>query len=395
MKRIAHAKLEELATLARSVDKWWRAFEAKLPDIESHLDVYGDLRSWMNENLQAIDERLAEWEFGAGPEGLSLILSAGWDRELVPLVEYIVAGAPKIQNWKFLSERPAESQIDEYFQARVGLSPESFRFELEMSGHNTIAVSCWWPERGPADDKETLATAMTATVACLGEALYHRWVGHVTVVPPSGLLRRVWQRPPKGWLRVADMRENFVALVDEILATLPPVPLSDWDPQAGQETRTGYVYRVKHRPQFRNDYPRRTDLCTMSMDSHIVPMFMALMAPHDFQSARFSRFGEIFCYLKIARDGWQIEDRHPLHEAVDAALRAAHLGCVISAGMGVRYCYLELVVSDGARAMDVLREVIERVAGRRRGWLLFADAELRDEWIGLSPDGPEPPNELS
>lgn len=118
-----------------------------------------------------------------------------------------------------------------------------------------------------------------------------------------------------------------------------------------------------------------------------------------FYSERFSRHGETFCYLKIdgseglEQDGG-FADRGSIEEAIDEVLIPARAGCVIGTGAGLRYSYIDLALSDVAAAVPRIRRRL--CAGKipRRTWLLFFDAPLANEWIGIYGDTPAPPGVL-
>jgi hypothetical protein len=148
---------------------------------------------------------------------------------------------------------------------------------------------------------------------------------------------------------------------------------------------------VKGQPDEQDDYPAKADLLVASTMQPKV-LAAALQDP-AFYSERFSRHGERFAYLKIdGRDGpGKFADRSEMEDALDAALRPAGAGCVFGGGTGLRYSYIDLALKDVARAAAALRPVLQGGEISRRSWLLFADCEWRDEWLGVWDDTPPPP----
>ncbi|HEY2252163.1 MAG TPA: hypothetical protein VGH74_13915, partial [Planctomycetaceae bacterium] len=113
-----------------------------------------------------------------------------------------------------------------------------------------------------------------------------------------------------------------------------------------------------------------------------------------FDSARFSRCGETFCYLKIdgseGLDGSVFSDRGEIEDAINAVLRPAKLGSSIGGGTGRRYSYVELALVDVDRAWQEMRLVLQEGHLTPRTWLLFHDDERQYDWQGLYDDSPEP-----
>jgi hypothetical protein len=115
----------------------------------------------------------------------------------------------------------------------------------------------------------------------------------------------------------------------------------------------------------------------------------------SFCSERFSRVGEMFCYLKIdggdGLDAAHFGDRGDIEDGLDAALIPAELGCVVGGGTGKMYAYIDLALLDVLAAAEAIRTVLRKGNINRRTWLLFHDADLADEWIGIYDDTPAPP----
>ena len=97
---------------------------------------------------------------------------------------------------------------------------------------------------------------------------------------------------------------------------------------------------LKIEPTPADDYPAQSDIFVgkamnteLWENAHVaVPFF----------SERYSKVGEIFCYLKIdgseGLDGEIFEDKGDIEDALDERLRADALGCFVGGGTGLRYC---------------------------------------------------------
>ena len=96
-----------------SIESWWKAFAGKTSDLSLLFQNKADwdLPGWMHTHLNAIDRRLL-WEFGPGiPSGHRLVITPETDHHLRPLVDQILAAAPKLPGWSFHPWRLAEDRI--------------------------------------------------------------------------------------------------------------------------------------------------------------------------------------------------------------------------------------------------------------------------------------------
>jgi hypothetical protein len=94
------------------VDHWWRSFSRQQAAIvKSFQQPHGtfDVPRWMQEHLQAIDERLC-WEFGPATTGHGhrLVITPECEHWLRPVVRTIIERAPSIEGWEFFPYRLAE-----------------------------------------------------------------------------------------------------------------------------------------------------------------------------------------------------------------------------------------------------------------------------------------------
>src|SRR5207302_9767222 len=114
-----------------------------------------------------------------------------------------------------------------------------------------------------------------------------------------------------------------------------------------------------------------------------------------FYSQRFSRCKETFAYVKLdgahRRPGSQAEDRGAIEDALDAALARDGLGVHVGGGTGLRYSYIDLALTDLDRGVERARKVLRKQGVDERSWILFFDADLAAEWVGVYPETPPPP----
>ncbi|HVT45755.1 MAG TPA: hypothetical protein VMT00_15355 [Thermoanaerobaculia bacterium] len=235
-----------------------------------------------------------------------------------------------------------------------------------------------------AEDRDALHAAFVATESLLGEDILDQWIGPIEVAPRKrSLLRLIGREADKG-LTLQDLRREVSRRIDAIRASLPEKPCIDRDDE-------WTLWELKPDPF--DDYPEQSDLFVGK--SMVPAMWLALRSNEPFFSDSFSRHGETFSYLKLdgseGLDEEHFADKGEIEDAIDHALRAARAGCFIGGGTGLRYSYLDLALLDVDRAIDVVRNILQRGNIPKRSWLLFHDANLAAEWVGIWPDATEPP----
>ena len=71
-------------------------------------------------------------------------------------------------------------------------------------------------------------------------------------------------------------------------------------------------------------------------------------------------------------------------------MRREEVGCYVGGGTGLRYSYLDLALTDVARAVVIMR-VLREGNIPKRTWIQFFDTDLQTEWVGIWDDAPPPP----
>jgi len=229
----------------------------------------------------------------------------------------------------------------------------------------------------PRSDKE-LATHQAFTVAesLLGEEVLDKWIQTIDVSRA---------RPDKHSLPPERLKRTVDALILSIKDQLPGEPFAN-------RKATAEWSVVEIEAEELDEYPWREDIQTFRTMN--VPLFAATVHDPSFYSERFSRCGERFAFLKIDTRGAEaarlkFADARQIEEAADAALLG--VGCVIGAGTGRRYSYMDLAATDVDRAIAALKPAMRNLGLPKRSWLLFHDCEWRDEWVGIHDDTPAPP----
>jgi hypothetical protein len=380
---------ERAAVLSR-VDAWWREFARRASDIDTlftrRRGTEWDLPGWMNEYLQAIHPDLM-WEYGRAMncEGHRLAITPESELGLRPLTQVILSRAPSIPGWEFYGYRVPEP-LDEALASvhgRTGIDLAGTRVRASIGEGNVVDLAFFSDACPGGEDQQSLHAGLVVTESLLGEQVLNEWIGAIGMFPNS--------RAGRGSLIPLDkLKPTVQALVGSIVDQFPaaparPVPDGEW---------TGSVLQLS--PERAEDYPRRQDLWIAVTDR--LPVWREAHSGRSFYSHRFSRIGETFCFLKIDRDETfddPVQDRARVEEGLDAALGAAGLGAVFGGGTGLRYSYVDLALTDVRAAIPLLRETLRAGGIPQRTWLLFFDATLADEWVGMVDDRTPPPSTVS
>jgi hypothetical protein len=371
--------------LAR-IDDWWAQFEAKtqaLGDLFKGKKKW-DLPGWMNDTLQAVDPHLM-WEFGPAvrTKGHRLVITPETRTHLRPIIRTILDRAPDLPGWEFYSYRLAEDveQAQAAVEGRTGGSLDGLAVELQIGDGNRIDLLFRSPATRNEDDRDALNVAFVATESLLGERALDRWVGSIEVGKPArGKGRAI---PP------ARLKDTFDALVESIRDGLPGRPFVE---RGGGDEQWSLIQRE---PEPADDYCGTSDL--MVATTRDVELWKAAHGPTSFYSERFSRCKEKFAYVKVDgrhfRRGKETDDRGEIEEALDEALGRDGLGIHVGGGTGLGYSYIDLALTNLEKGVERVRKVLRKLEVPERSWILFFDADLAAEWVGVYPETPEPPAE--
>jgi len=364
------------------MDKWWLSFAAQADGIHAYLrgGPEFDIAEFMSAQLEAVDPRLG-WEFGVADDGRSrLVISVDGYLGLRPMVDAMLARAPQLAGWEFLNAHPADSMASALsaVEAETDHALGRASVRAEVRSMNRVDLQFYLPDADGHDLAHT--QAVIAAGRLLGEDALARWVGSIETVQGA-------QATQDGqWLPLDELQQAVFTEVAGVNAKLPDKPLV-----AMVKDLRWSLWRLS--PPDMPDYPREQDLIMGSSALDEMSACAQLGAPFD--SRRYSKVGETFCFLKFDGEGRKVGPRMDERKKVEAELGAAliehQLGCVVGAGTGKRYSYLDLALTDVSRSIPVIRGWMQRAIVSQRSWLMFHDAWLADEWVGIWPETPPPP----
>jgi hypothetical protein len=395
---IAAERAQREAVLVR-IDAWWAAFERAAPTIRASFKGQAtiDLPAFMAQHLHVIDNRLC-WEFGPGVHkpGDRLVITPEGDHELRPLVDVILKRAPNLPDWEFFAYRLPDPTglVGPTVQARTGGDITDVRVTPRRGAHNRVDLLFHHPRCTGADDQRARHDAFVTTETLLGEETLDRWIGVIDVEPvsqPGALRRLLGGKSRDAGVPLDRLKQTVEALTGSIVDQLPDVPVRSWpvqrDPTTGEEICV--VMRID--PVQRPSYPGYSDLWMFATTQ---PELVQSVHSGTFHSRRFSRVGETFAYLKIDHEGQAehvVAFRAKLEDALQPVLERDDLGSLFGGGTGIEFVYLFLALQDVNQAIPVIRDTLQAAGAPARSWLMFYDNDLIDEWVGIHPHTPPPP----
>ena len=187
-------------------------------------------------------------------------------------------------------------------------------------------------------------------------------------------------------MKLDRLKGTVDAAVESIRDQLPPSPHYEW-----VEAAEWTLWKLKPEPS--DDFAGQADLFVGKSPNPA--MWMAAHSKRPFFSGRFSRCEETFCYLKVdgaeGLDDSRFADKSEIEDALDEALVPRGLGCQIGGGLGLRYAYVDLALTNVPEAIIAIRERLQAGGVPKRSWILFFDSDLANEWVGIYDDTPELP----
>jgi hypothetical protein len=220
---------------------------------------------------------------------------------------------------------------------------------------------------------EQIDAAVTLTKALVGEAKVFDWVGDVAA--GRGGLRSLLAR---GRVDVDGFTLAFSEQQREVQARRPAAALQ----RQGSDEKWSLVQLE----------PTRTRASVLPglerLRTGDLALLEAVLVGVPFASARFSRFGEHFAFVRSEAgedDALRVSLR--LEESLDACLGAS--GRCIGAGTGGAFAFVLLVLSDLDAAARV-QTALQQAKAPVNTWLGFFDETLRAEWVGAWPHTPAP-----
>jgi hypothetical protein len=308
-----------------------------------------------------------------------------------PLAEEFVLRAPrgrKLSAVRFRPEAGAPAAVAEV-RARTGVDLERARVRLGFSRGHLLEAVVYSPGFSSAADENARDAAWLLIERLVGEELAHDFVGSVDVAPlPRGGALHVINDGPtaaESTLPLAEVLPAAEAAVRGLYAELPEAPYHAFCERADWTL-------LELEPVPANDYGEKDDLVFVS--TMLPEATKCFLQGSRFSSSRFSKHGERFVYLKLDAARRSSAERHDLRLALEDSLNGVlvpgGVGCVVGAGIGLRYLYLDLALQNLEHGVRVACERVRKLGLELPGWALFCDTGWEHEWAPIGLVGPPP-----
>lgn len=360
----------------RAMDAFWAEFARE----EGRLRHAGQAEAdWLTGQVSKVDERImfevtnsdvsGQMEFALTPEGES---------HLRPMVAEFVRRAPQLRGWKFLEYRSALTgmELGDAVEARLGheITAKGLDFNLDRGRVNLNYHFAGIGKPGDLQFQE----ALVLTELLVGEETLDVYTGsinaQVSIMPrPSVPLNR--------------MAAEFARKKEELAFKCPPAPRF----QTPFDDRTMAMVDLRASAQDSGLDIGFDDALVFTAE----PIFLENRLTFSvFHSRLLSRFGEVFVYLQFDRPyGWQGQEadyRGHLEDQIDGMIAPNGVGAVVGGVHGMRMSSVHVAATQLWPCVDAMRAAGQAAGLGKRAWVLFHDATMGSEWVGVWPDSPEP-----
>jgi len=313
-------------------------------------------KSWIEEELQDIDPNI-DWDLRSdlehSPANIFVLTSRfHWGNR--PLVDEIISQAPKIDGWKFMSSRPkAPLYLVELMLEQNGFGDLN-NFDMECTIGKEHLINVVYKESGlkDSDSLKSSKKALEIIDLLVGQENEDQWVGTLQT-----------ENTEKATEKMESCKKfiaDFNNLKEKLLSERFSKPLA----QMNEEERQS-AYDV------------------------LSDAFLT----YPFDSRRFSKFNEKFCYLTVKKAN-TFKTPEAIESKIaqlDKALRAEKCACTLGGAFDLEdRFYFDLCVTDINKTVAVLREFSRNNKYGKDAWLEFYDDIWISEWIGMEPDSTNP-----
>jgi hypothetical protein len=280
-----------------------------------------------------------------------------------------------------LSVEPACARI----RAESGLDFSRARARAGFARGHLLEVVVYLPG-GAGIPLETEA-AEDLVRLLVGEELFERWVGNVLASPAvrGGLLTVLNDNAEQSSALPLAM------LLETVRAAIAGLKLGLQELSFAHDAEADDWFAFELSPEPAADYAAQDDLLFCS--TRVPELKKSFLRGEPFFSGRFTASSALFTYLKYetreTTPEARIAERAKFEDLVKRALRERH-GGLVGAGLGVRYGYVDLALTDPDCVRELLLPELRALGISRRSWLLFCDSELSAEYLPVYSDSPAP-----
>jgi len=285
---------------------------------------------------QMMDQYLPDfaWEFGPGKDGGHSFTLSGGVRPLQILANYWSDQAPDLEGWTFYSSKQPGN-------LSRGIVLGEYRFEAAElwvtpvvdEQDEIVDLTVWHPSFEQLKRNERLRVTYIWLDRAIGEMAVSRYIGRITM--DNGALR--------GAIPMSELPDFIEQLKVE----------HEW----ARKPWWGVIYK----PNEPSDRGLREDIVIGSTECYL-PVNRYRKAGGPAEDDPVAGLGAEFLFLafdlRTLPGEKVVEERRVYSDAVEEKLKAAKSGEVIGGATGQMNAYIDLLIYDGERSIELMREAL-------------------------------------
>ncbi len=381
-KKLVHFYQEE--KYSKRVDAFWKAFQENASIIVPAFKGQNEFKphQFMTKILKKVHPDLEYYFIPRSMNYLDLVISIGSRMDLYPLVDMMWKKCKTIgRRWGFCFRRQREvyELVKFLVDVRTGGNLDEYQFSGSLDNLNRINILFIHKNATSLENKYKAIDELCEGLSFLiGEKKHRTWIGSFDIISQVPGDEKVF--PLRALPQFVDEKIN------EAQKRLPKEPYGTIDGM-------GEWVGIDFDPAENCDYTGRSDMVTMcTMLPEVIESYH-----NDFRfcSERFTNFNEIFCYLKMERwrEGNEMENEEykvKLIDELNMGLRKNKMGMVTGAGTGLKYAYIDFVISNISRGARIIQSKLRKFKITKNAWIMFLDSSMEANWIGVYDDTPPP-----
>ncbi len=369
---------------SKRVDAFWKAFYENVALIIPALHGKNEFKphKFLDRILRKVHPDLDFYLIPRSLKSMDLVISITSRVDLYPLVDLIWKKCKTIGiNWGFCFRRQRYDYefVKLLVQVRAEGNLDEYMFSGSLDHLNRVNILFIHKNATTVENKYKAIDELAEGISFLiGESVQRTWVGSLDIISQTPGDEKVYP--------IRDLPKFVDEKVEEAKKRLPKEPY-------GIIEGMGEWVGIDFEPPEECDYTGRSDMVTMcTMLPQVVESYHN---GNRFFSERFSNFNETFCYLKMERwrQNEEMENEEykvKLIDELNLGLRKNKMGRVIGAGTGLKYAYIDFVISNISRGGRIIQSKLRKFKITKNAWIMFYDSSMEAKWINVYDDTPAP-----
>lgn len=329
-------------TLAVRVRGFWQWYAAQAPRFYAEIEA-GRSPGLADEVSTKVDEFLPgfAWCFGPGANGRghSFTLSGEANRHKQFITEFWRTQAPQLDGWTFYSAKQPSGELDGWVLEVGGNRFAPLEFWLAPSlqpDEEKIDIVAWHPLFSQLEERDQWGVFFLVLDEVLGEVGTQTWIGEIKM----------------GTQRLADSMP-----IKELPQFIEKTKVeTGWNKHSPTETWSTYQFPEPH-----DRFPRADVIAGSTR--HLTLLGEHLEAEGNMDDP-LEGLGADFVFVQFDAaflpEGEETAARGNIEDALEAALEAANAGITLGGAHGTRFAYVDLLLFDGERSLNLVRDVLVR-----------------------------------